>query len=59
MELNSMKWILIISLFLLWLAGIILRVDEGGAIHILIIAATALLVYDLLKKGKSNIIKID
>ncbi len=54
-----MKWILIISLFLLWLAGIILRINEGGAIHILIITATAILVYDLLKKGKSNIIKID
>jgi len=54
-----MKWIFIISLFLLWLAGIIFKVDEGGSIHFLIILATVLLVHDLLKKGKSNIIKID
>ncbi len=54
-----MKWMFIISLFLLWLAGIIFKIDEGGTIHILIILATIILVHDLLKKGRSNIIKLD
>ncbi len=54
-----MKWLVIFSLFLMWLAGIIFRVNEGGTIHLLIIAATVILVFDLLKKRRNDIIKTD
>jgi hypothetical protein len=55
-----MKWLIIISLFILWLAGIIFKIDEGGLLlNSLIIAATILLVFDLFKNKRRNIIKSD
>jgi hypothetical protein len=51
-----MLWLIISLLFLLWLAGVILKIFIGGLIHIIIIVAAILLVINLLRttRARSN-----
>ena len=47
---SSTLWVVIAGLVLLWLIATVLKFTLGGLIHILLLAAAALLVYRLVKK---------
>ena len=49
-----MLWIVITLLFLLWLIGVILKISLGGFIHVILIIAVILLIYNLLRNSKHN-----
>ncbi len=47
----SLLWTIIVVLFVLWLLGFLFHV-AGGLIHILLVVALILVVYNLLTKGR-------
>ncbi len=49
-----MLWTVIFFLFLLWLAGIIFKLSMGGMLHIVLIVAVILLVFNLLRSAKTE-----
>ena len=49
-----MLWAVISLLFLLWLIGVILKISLGGMLHVVLIIAVILLVFNLLKSTKHN-----
>ncbi|MCL5029904.1 MAG: lmo0937 family membrane protein [Bacteroidetes bacterium] len=51
---NIMLWTIISLLFLLWLAGIIFKLSMGGLLHIILIVAVILLVFNLLRSTKTE-----
>ncbi|HZO90511.1 MAG TPA: lmo0937 family membrane protein [Chthonomonadaceae bacterium] len=50
----SLLWTVIVILFVLWLLGLLLHFG-GSLIHILLVAAVVILVYNLLTKGKATL----
>jgi hypothetical protein len=51
---KNMLWTVIGVLFLLWLLGFLMHVG-GSLIHIVLVIAVVLLVYNLLTKGKATL----
>ena len=51
---GNILWTIIVVLFVLWLAGFALHFG-GGLIHIALVAAVILVVYNLVTKGKATI----
>ncbi len=49
-----MLWVVITLLFLIWLIGVILKISLGGFIHVILIVAVILLIFNLLKNSKQN-----
>ncbi len=49
-----MLWAIISLLFLLWLAGVILKISAGGILHIILIIAVILLVFNLVRNAKTE-----
>jgi hypothetical protein len=49
-----MLWAVISLLFLMWLIGVILKISLGGMLHVILIVAVILLVFNLLKSAKHN-----
>ena len=50
----NLLWTVIVVLFVLWLLGFVLHFG-GGLIHIVLVAAVILVVYNLLTKGKATL----
>ncbi len=50
----NILWIVIVVLFLVWLAGAFMFV-VGPLIHIVLVVAIALLIFNLVTKGKAQI----
>ena len=48
-----MLWIIISMLIILWLTGFMSSYTLGGLLHILLVLAVIIMVYDLLRKKKS------
>jgi hypothetical protein len=44
----SLLWTVIVVLVVLWLLGLVLNVTAGGLIHLLIVLAVIILIYNLL-----------
>ncbi len=51
---GSILWTIITVLFVFWLIGLVAHIG-GGLIHILLVLALILLVYNLVTKGKATI----
>ncbi len=51
---GSILWTIITVLFVFWLIGLVAHIG-GGLIHILLVVALILLVYNLVTKGKATI----
>ncbi len=47
-------WSVIVILFLLWLLGFLLHVG-GALIHLLLVVAVVLLIFNLVTKGKATL----
>lgn len=50
----NLLWTVILVLFVIWLLGFLLHVG-GGLIHVLLVIALFLLVYNLVTKGKATL----
>ena len=50
----NLLWTVIVVLFVLWLLGFLLHVG-GGLIHIVLVVAVVLLVFNLVTKGKATL----
>jgi hypothetical protein len=50
----SLLWTIIVVLFVLWLIGVVVHVG-GALIHLLLVVALVLLVFNLLTKGRAAI----
>jgi hypothetical protein len=50
----SLLWTIITVLFVLWLIGLVAHIG-GGLIHLLLVVALVLLVYNLITKGRATI----
>jgi hypothetical protein len=50
----NLLWTIIVILFVLWLLGFLLHFG-GSLIHILLVVAVIILVYNLLTKGKATL----
>jgi hypothetical protein len=50
----NLLWTVIVILFVLWLLGFLLHFG-GSLIHILLVVAVIILVYNLLTKGKATL----
>ena len=50
---NYTMWAIISVLFVLWLAGVILKVAVGGLLHVVLIIAVILLVFNMLRTAKT------
>jgi hypothetical protein len=51
---GNLLWTIIVVMFVLWLLGFALHVG-GGLIHIVLVVAVILLVYNLLTRGRAEI----
>ena len=47
MSLGSLLWTVLVVLVVLWLIGLVANVTGGGLIHILLVIAAIILVYNL------------
>ena len=50
----NLLWTVIVVLFVLWLLGFLMHVG-GGLIHIVLVVAVILLVFNLVTKGKATL----
>ena len=50
----SLLWTVIVILFVLWLIGLLMHLG-GGLIHILLVAAVVILIFNLLTKGRAEL----
>lgn len=50
----NLIWTIIVVLFVLWLAGFLLHIG-GGLIHLVLVVAVVLLVFNLLTKGRATL----
>ncbi|HZP83247.1 MAG TPA: lmo0937 family membrane protein [Chthonomonadaceae bacterium] len=50
----NLLWTVIVILFVIWLLGLLLHVG-GGIIHVLLVVALVLLVYNLATKGRATL----
>ncbi len=50
----NLIWTVIVIMFVFWLAGLLLHIG-GGLIHILLVVALALLVFNLVTKGRATL----
>jgi hypothetical protein len=50
----SLLWTIIVVLFAIWLLGLLFSFG-GSALHILLVIAAVLLVYNLLTRGRATI----
>ena len=46
--LANIIWTIIVILFVLWLVGLVLNATAGGLLHLLLVVAVILLLYNLL-----------
>jgi hypothetical protein len=51
---SNLLWTVIVVLFVLWLLGFVLKVG-GGLVHIVLVVAVILVVYNLLTKGRATL----
>jgi uncharacterized protein DUF5670 len=54
MSLASLLWTVLVVLVVLWLIGLIANVTGGGLIHVLLVVALIILVYNLVT-GRSTV----
>lgn len=50
----NLIWTVIVILFVLWLVGLLVHIG-GGLIHLLLVVAVILLVYNLVTRGRATI----
>jgi hypothetical protein len=50
----NLIWTIITVLFVIWLAGLLLHIG-GGLIHLLLVVAVILVVFNLLTKGRAEL----
>ena len=50
----NLLWTVIVILFVLWLLGLVFSIG-GGLIHILLVVAVVMVVFNLLTKGKATL----
>lgn len=50
----NLIWSVIVILFVLWLAGLLFSIG-GAFIHIILVVALALLVFNIITKGRATI----
>lgn len=53
MSISGLLWGIIVVLFVLWLLGLIVHIG-GGLIHILLIAAVIVLIYNLIAGARTR-----
>jgi hypothetical protein len=51
--LGSILWAVIVVLFVLWLVGLVANIG-GGLIHILLVVAAIVLVYNLITRNRTR-----
>jgi hypothetical protein len=51
---SNLLWTIIVVLFVLWLLGFAMSFG-GGLIHLLLVVAAVLVVYNLLTKGRATV----
>jgi hypothetical protein len=50
----NLLWTVIVILFVLWLLGLVFSIG-GGLIHIILVVAVVLVVFNLLTKGRATL----
>lgn len=53
MSLSSILWMVIVILFVLWLVGLLVHIG-GGLIHLLLVVAVVVLIYNLVVGARAR-----